>query len=142
VSDGFTNEPISEEREAYQPDRYGDRWAPILIAFATTDEVPDFGVDIDGEGGSQSVTRPNGQKVYVTGQVYLDARRAAQLESNVRVAAVQALTEHELGHLVGLAHVKDPHQIMWPRASAVLEYQSGDLAGLAELGRGSCAPDV
>ena len=56
---------------------------------------------------------------------------------------VQAVVEHELGHLVGLAHVNDATQIMYPRASPrVLGYRAGDLTGLAALGRGACTADL
>src|SRR5262249_6108651 len=49
---------------------------------------------------------------------------------------------HELGHLVGLAHVADPTQVMYPGGSAGVtgEYASGDLAGLARLGQAACVP--
>ena len=51
VDDGATTEAPSPQREAFQPDLYGDRWAPVLFAWATADEVPDFGVDVAGEAG-------------------------------------------------------------------------------------------
>jgi hypothetical protein len=144
VDDGPATEAPTPQREPYQPARYGDRWAPVLIAWATADEVPDFGVDIAGEAASQPITRANGAHVYVTGAVYLDSTKARAFEQEPRgTVIVQAILEHELGHLVGLAHVNDSTQIMFPRGSRdVLRYQAGDLTGLAELGQGSCAPDA
>ncbi len=46
---------------------------------------------------------------------------------------------HELGHLVGLAHVADPSQLMYEdMRSEVTSFQGGDIAGLARLGSGYC----
>jgi Matrixin len=143
VFDGPTTEAPSTDRAPYQKARYGDRWAPVLIAFATADEVPDFGVDIAGETATQTQRRPNGQLTYVTGAIYLDAAEATKLRKQGSEPLMQAIVEHELGHLVGLAHVNDPTQIMNPRPTGkVTAYQAGDLTGLAVLGRGTCAPDV
>jgi hypothetical protein len=138
VDDGTTDEGPSEDRGAYQPERYGDRWAPVLIAWATADEVPDFGVDVAGEAGPIWVTPASGASVYVSGVVYLDPAKLA----GAPPAAAKAVVLHELGHLVGLAHVNDAGAVMFPRASGVTAYASGDLAGLAALGRGACRPDV
>src|SRR3712207_1135620 len=33
VYDGETDEIPADERPSYQPDRYGDRWAPLLIGW-------------------------------------------------------------------------------------------------------------
>ncbi len=44
---------------------------------------------------------------------------------------------HELGHLVGLEHLPDTNQVMYPSINVNLAgYAAGDLAGLAALGRG------
>lgn len=47
-----------------------------------------------------------------------------------------------LAHLVGLGHVNDEKQIMFPRVTGPIGgYQAGDLTGLAKLGVGRCFPD-
>ncbi|HEY4631062.1 MAG TPA: matrixin family metalloprotease [Blastococcus sp.] len=50
---------------------------------------------------------------------------------------------HELGHLVGLAHVEDGEQLMYPQARReVSDFAPGDLTGLAVLGAGPCVPEL
>nr|WP_256127871.1 matrixin family metalloprotease [Arthrobacter sp. SDTb3-6] len=57
-------------------------------------------------------------------------------------ALVQAVIEHEIGHVLGLGHVKDPSQLMYDRARpGVTTYAAGDLTGLARLGQGKCFPN-
>ena len=141
VDDGATTEGPAEDRDAYQPERYGDRWAPVLIAWATTAEVPDFGVAILGEAGASSLATPSGDDAYVTGVLHLDAAGMAQILQTAGADAARAVVAHELGHLVGLAHVDDQRQLMFPRAGAST-FGDGDLAGLAALGRGPCQPDA
>jgi Matrixin len=51
--------------------------------------------------------------------------------------AVSQLVLHELGHAVGLAHSADRTQVMYPRVGGDrLDYQAGDLSGLARVGAG------
>ena len=54
----------------------------------------------------------------------------------------RAVLLHELGHLVGLAHVTDPYQVMYDSNVYPLpSYRSGDRRGLALLGTGPCFTD-
>ncbi len=46
VNDGDSDEGPSDTRAAYQPDRYGERWAPVLISWSTAAESPRLGVTI------------------------------------------------------------------------------------------------
>ena len=143
VDAGGTTEGPSEDRADYQPARYGKRWAPVLILWATPTEVPDFGVDVAGEAGPQRVQNAKGAMTYVSGIVYLDPQKFTEATANYGDAAAKVVILHELGHLVGLAHFSDPADVMFPRASPeVTTFARGDLSGLAALGRGPCQPEV
>ncbi|GAA0305524.1 matrixin family metalloprotease [Kineococcus aurantiacus] len=81
--------------------------------------------------------------VYVFGAVDVDAAQVTDaLARPGGDRLVRAVFEHELGHLVGLAHVEDRTQLMYPQTSTVLDYAPGDLTGLAALGTGPCVPEV
>ena len=133
---GETDERPAARRPAYQPDRYGARWAPVLVAWAEPHENGLSLRDTDrGLAIPVAVGRP-GERVYVTGQVVLNAERddlRAGFED--RADAWGSTLLHELSHLVGLAHVSDPDQLMavYPGEGPV-ELASGDRAGLAAVG--------
>lgn len=143
VYEGATSESYSSQRLAYQPDRYGDRWAPILVTWVTRKENPDLEGDTLGVGGSARVQLPDGQKAYVTGSVQLVADKLARIQRELNgKKVVRAVVMHELGHVVGLDHVNSKSQLMHPQTQrAVSEFGRGDLAGLAALGKGSCSAD-
>jgi hypothetical protein len=144
VDDGATTEGPVEDRPYYQLSRYGDRWAPVLITWATADEVPDLGIDVIGEARRAQFTTPSGDDTYVTGEIDLDAAAMARLMTRPKgVQAAGAVVLHELGHLVGLAHVNDTAQVMYPSLrSQQVTLGDGDERGLAALGTGACQPDI
>jgi hypothetical protein len=142
VYDGASDEPLTEDREPYQPDRYGDRWAPVLVAFQTEAENPGLAGDVVGRAGSVAVEFWDSPRVYVSGIVSLDGGQFPEILAGYggRETAT-AIVLHEFAHLVGLNHVDDPTQLMNPETVyGVTDFATGDLTGLARLGRGPCAP--
>ncbi|MFS0704454.1 hypothetical protein AB6N23_08025 [Cellulomonas sp. 179-A 9B4 NHS] len=143
VDGGATDEPVTSERDAYQPDRYGERWAPVLLGFADETSEPVLAGDVAGVGGPAWVSGDDGVRVYVSGAVVLDAETLADPSLPDGTPSWLSTLRHEVAHVVGLDHVDDPSQLMNPEMSAaVTTFQAGDRAGLAALGRGVCAPDL
>jgi hypothetical protein len=144
VHDGASDEPSTLERAVFQPDRYGDRWAPVLVAWETEEQNPALAGDTVGQAGSVAVSLGEGKRVFVTGTVSLDAGRMPEILSfRGGAETARAIILHELGHLVGLGHVDDTEQLMYPEARReVPDFASGDLTGLAVLGAGPCVPDL
>lgn len=143
VYDGVTDEPPSEHRPAYQPDRYPDRWAPVLVAWATPEEVPDFGDDVLATGGSVGYRTPSGDEAFVTGEVRLDSVEMDDAIIHKRLDLVHAVLLHEFGHVMGLDHVSDSQQLMYPEAQLTLtELGTGDIDGFGFAGQGACQPDI
>lgn len=144
VYDGPTSEPLVEDRPPFQPDRYGDRWAPVLIGWRSDVTESTLDGDVIGEGGSTSISIGSGPRVFVTGSVTLDAPDlTAMMAEPDGPALVEAVVLHELGHVVGLDHVDDPAQLMYPETVPdVVDFAAGDLEGLSRLGRGACVPQV
>jgi hypothetical protein len=143
VYDGATSEAFSRHRLPYQPNRYGDRWAPVLISWVVRNEDPELSTDALGAAGSYSVIVPNGQRAYVSGKMELDAEKLTQiLRQPDGKQLVQATVMHELGHILGLAHVSSRSRLMNPEAqSGVTDFSEGELVGLAALGKGTCSTD-
>ncbi|HEY6533771.1 MAG TPA: hypothetical protein VIY72_15800 [Acidimicrobiales bacterium] len=142
VLDGPTDEAPDPDREAYQPERYPGRWAPILVAWSDPGEVDQLEGDIAGLGGSTWLETESGS-VYVSGAVELDGPQLAEILLVEGPAGVQAVIEHELAHVMGLDHVEDPAQLMNPVGTlGVTTFAAGDRTGLDALGRGRCFPDV
>jgi hypothetical protein len=151
INDGPTNEAPATDRPAYQPGQYGNRWAPVLFAWETQAEQPQFTPNLLpgsrttlGLGGSMAVTVDGKEATYVTGQVRLNAAAlGAMSQSPAGAARVTAAVKHELAHVVGLNHVADPTQLMAATMSdRVQDFAAGDLTGLARLGNARCRPGI
>jgi len=135
---------ISDERPAaLRPlvvrEQGGWRWNPVLIAWMSPEEARAAGIplEVHDRGVALPVAvRAGDREGYVTGQVVLNAARGDLRAGFVdRSDAWGATLLHELGHLVGLAHVEDTDQLMSlepGRGPVVLG--GGDLAGLELLG--------
>jgi hypothetical protein len=141
---GPTDEAPGPERELFQPDRYGRRWAPVLIAWETEESNPALAGDVVGEAGSVPAALGDGPRVYLSGTVSLDAPRFAEiLRGRGGRSIARSIVLHELGHLIGLGHVDDEGQLMFPEARReVPDFAAGDLTGLARLGAGACVPEL
>ena len=133
---GSTDELPSSDR-ALEQSRYGQGWAPVLISWSSPDVTPALAGSRIGQGGPRGFT-PSTGPVFVTGQVSLDTPQLEELLDHGRVDEVRAVVMHELGHVLGLAHVDSPFELMSSESHGLTEYGPGDLAGLARLGEGPC----
>ncbi len=142
VDDGPTDERAEVSRPRSQPERYGPRWAPILVAW---DHGERFRMDVTNPAGGQSSPV---NTVSVTGQliVNVDALSDGRPLANGFGPGNTwgRVFIHELGHIVGLGHVARSDQIMFPELgvqSGPAEYHAGDLAGLRLIGKeAGCLP--
>ncbi|MET1020647.1 MAG: matrixin family metalloprotease [Arthrobacter sp.] len=143
VYDGATAEAPSQSRTPFQPSVYGERWAPLLIAWTTPAEAPQLKGPVIGTGGSTHFSFGDGPKSFVTGSLELDAPQIAEdLNRPDGAAYATAVILHELGHVMGLEHVNDPMQLMYPEIGAPDGLAAGDLNGLYELGKAYCRKDL
>jgi hypothetical protein len=102
--------------------------------------VTGLGGTVAGVGGSTpGLDEYAGELRYVTGAVALDAPQLTDVMARPNgPAQVRAIIVHELGHLVGLQHVPDPAELMYPKNVGQLDLGPGDREGLAALGSGRC----
>jgi hypothetical protein len=140
--EGPTDEEATAYRQPFQPDRYGDRWAPVLIAWADP-ETSDIPFERDGHvaaGVAQPLVPPSPrvEDVYVSGWVALNAEDP-NLPGFDLPGQQGPVILHELGHLMGLGHVNTVGEIMHPFGGGVVGLGPGDLEGLRQLGAsGGC----
>lgn len=143
INDGPSTEVPAEDRDPYQPEAYGERWAPLLIAWTTPEAAPKLKGQVIGTGGSTHYSFDGGPKSFVTGSLDLDAPQiAAELTRTEGSAYATAVILHELGHVMGLEHVDDPTQLMYPEIGTPEGLAAGDLNGLSQLGQAHCRKDL
>ncbi|WP_026543181.1 matrixin family metalloprotease [Paenarthrobacter nicotinovorans] len=143
INDGTTDELPVDRREPYQPAKYGDRWAPLLISWTTPEAAPALADKVIGTGGSTMYSLNKGPKSYITGSLELDTPQVSELLASPEGADyVLAVMQHELGHVMGLDHVDDPVQLMYPEIGAPDGLAAGDLTGLHLLASAPCRKDI
>lgn len=141
VYDGSTDEPPSPYRDPYQPGRYGQRWAPVLIAWMHL--------------------RPGDQRWHPTGPLWAglstpqlppdktgDVYVSGWIVINLDLVQAPGFSEpqddgpvlqHEFGHIIGLGHVSEWGELMNPEGGGMRDWGPGDREGLEKLGRdGGC----
>jgi hypothetical protein len=120
----------------------GPSWAPVLIAWASTDRFQALGYDprASGEGGpfpGPTDIAQTGQ--YVSGMIVLNAGvTPTPVDGFAAPTSWGIVLMHELGHVVGLDHVEDPTEIMssgLTQPRTVTDWGVGDRAGLSLVGR-------
>ena len=106
--------------------------------------VPGLKGSVVGLGGPvRRLANTLDRERYVAGSVDLDGPQLAQILQRPRGhAQARAVVMHELAHVVGLAHVDNPTQVMDAESGTATEFGRGDLAGLAMLGSGGCPYDL
>jgi hypothetical protein len=139
--EGVTDEQPTIFREVFQPDRYGDRWAPVLIAWTDPDDsdIPFEREDRVAAGVAVPVIPPTRlEDVYVSGWVAINADDPNRPGFTLPGQQGPVIL-HELGHLMGLGHVKAVGELMHPAGGGVVDLGPGDREGLRQLGvSGGC----
>lgn len=114
------------------------RWPPVLVSFG----VPGQGV---GDPSASAEAAPvwvesKGRLLIVSGSLAVNTRHN-RFYGGGRDGrpSRQALFEHELGHIVGLDHVRDRSSRMYPTMTATRALSPGDREGLRQAGQGPCA---
>jgi hypothetical protein len=140
-SSGSTHEVPMLDRDPIEFTGTVPNWAPVLIAWVTPSET-----DIAFKSGEHTAVAvaaplsPPEQDIYVTGWIAINVDAGAP-PGFANPAAEGPTLLHELGHLVGLGHVKAPGEIMEPSGGGMTDYGVGDLEGLHRLGRDAgCLP--
>lgn len=141
VVDGETDETPATDRPPQNKNPFKGRWAPALVAWTTPVVVPELQGIVAGVGGPREA--PAGypdERHYVSGIVYLDGPSISDvLQRPTGWAQSRAIVMHELGHMVGLAHVNSDAELMdGENDSGITDFGEGDREGLRRLGSGPC----
>ncbi len=140
---GATEERPTADRALVEDTPEGWRWRPVLVAWEHPARTA-LPLDVHDRGVAVPVAvRDGDRETFVTGQVLINAARTDLRPGfGDRSDAVGATLLHEIAHVLGLAHVDDPTQIMSqsPGSGPVL-LGAGDLAGLRAVGAAAgCRP--
>jgi hypothetical protein len=116
----------------------GRDWAPVLVGWRPPGEGGLPLRDVDRAVAVPVAVGPEDERVYVTAQVVLNPERHDLTGGDDdRATSWGATILHELAHVLGLAHVEDPEQLMYTYPGrGPVTLGEGDLAGLEAVGVG------
>jgi hypothetical protein len=135
VYDGLTSEIPERDRSPVETQEYGERWAPLLIAWVRPDQT-DIAFSGDGHdfaAVARPLTAPTDPRQFVSGWIavnQLDPNPPGWDEPGDQGPTVL----HELGHIMGLDHVSSKAELMEPSGGLVTDLGPGDREGLAQVG--------
>ncbi len=133
---GETDELPSRGRPPWLPERYeAARWAPVLVAWRTPDTT-DAPLGEHDRAVAIPVAVGNAERrVFVTAQVVFNEDLAGTPGFTDRRRSIGITMLHELLHVIGLGHVDDTDEIMFPfPVAGAADFGTGDVAGMAEVG--------
>ena len=136
---GYTGQPATFDRPSLVFTAEWE-WAPVVIGWGTEGDNLDLEGATAGVGGPMETPGAYGETHYLrSGTVVLDVDAfPTNLDDEGQRAQARAVIMHELGHVVGLDHVTDANELMYPASTAVTTWGPGDLRGLAAAGAGAC----
>jgi hypothetical protein len=108
----------------------------LVVAWTTPKVVKALKGSNAGVGGSTARSSNGGPWRYVYGGVAVDATQKLPAKGFKKGQSIGALLLHEIAHAMGLDHVTDKKQIMYPSLQRGFKgrYEAGDLAGLHAVG--------
>jgi Matrixin len=138
--------PETQLRSFFQSPQTGQAWPPVLIAFVDRSRFSSLLATFGG-GSPQHVLAfglptPGYEALndrYVSGEVVVNASQHMTPGFATRYS-LGVVMMHELGHVMGLAHVTDPRELMYSGPGEVppqTNWGPGDLLGLKQVGRAS-----
>ncbi|NTV38940.1 MAG: matrixin family metalloprotease [Demequinaceae bacterium] len=139
VFDGFTSDQATFDGPLLVRGE-GWRYAPMVIGWGTEAQSSDLGGDTTGVGGARVTPGAYDDREFLrSGTVIIDTSDVKDiLTTPAEKAHTQAVIMHELGHVVGLDHVYNPRELMFPADTHLTSWGPGDLQGLAAAGAGPC----
>ena len=110
---------------------------PVLLGFSDEDELEALGGRIAGLGGAVYARPSSGGPVTAVGGVV--ALDTDVFTDRLPREHAEAITMHELAHVLGLGHTDQRGQLMAAYSTSQTDFGEGDLAGLAALRDQACS---